>query len=413
MPEFLQLLPPGDALQKFLDHLPVFTPESEMAPVQTAVLRVSAVDIHAPEALPAFSRSTVDGYALHATDSFGASESLPAYLKVIGEVPMGSSPAFSLQRGECAHIHTGGMLPDGADAVIMLEDTQIARPGEVEILKACGVGENILQRGEDVQENEIIIPAGVRLNAAHIGGLCALGIQQVQVAAPPRIAIISSGDEVVEPHQNPMPGQVRDINSYTLGSLIHRLGGIAVNCGIVADDREQLATAVKKAMQNNAAVVITAGSSASVRDLTADVIQGMGAPGVLVHGVNVRPGKPTILAVCDRKPIIGLPGNPVSALVIAGLFIPPLIQRLLGMHVPNMRPYLQARLSINLSSQAGREDWIPVRLLDDGQNGWIAEPIFYKSNLIFSLAKADGLLRIPSAANGLEANQMVQVYLLQ
>lgn len=413
MPEFLQLLPPADALQKFLNHLPAFTPAAEMTPVGTAVFRVTTADIHAPEALPAFSRSTVDGYALHAADSFGASESLPAYLKIIGEVPMGSSPTFSLNKGECAQIHTGGMLPDGADAVIMLEDTQIARPGEVEILKACGMGENIIQRGEDVQEKEIIVPAGVRLTSAHIGGLCALGIQQVQVAAPPHIAVISSGDEVVEPHQTPMPGQVRDINSYTLGSLIHRLGGIAVNCGIVADDREQLATAVRKAMQNNDAVVITAGSSASVRDLTADVIQEMGTPGVLVHGVNVRPGKPTILAVCNQKPIIGLPGNPVSALVIAGLFIPPMIQRLLGMHTPNMRPYLQARLSINLSSQVGREDWIPVRLLDDGQDGWIAEPIFYKSNLIFTLAKADGLLCIPSAANGLEANQMVQVQLLQ
>jgi molybdopterin molybdotransferase len=305
------------------------------------------------------------------------------------------------------------MLPDRADAVIMLEDTQIARPGEVEILKACGVGENIIQRGEDVQEKQLIIPAGVRLTAAHIGGLCALGIQQIQVAAPPRIAVISSGDEVVEPHQTPMPGQVRDINSYTLGSLIRRLGGVAVNCGIVADDREQLFAAVKKAMQNNDAVVITAGSSASVRDLTADVIQEMGAPGVLVHGVNVRPGKPTILAVCNQTPIIGLPGNPVSALVIAGLFIPPLVQRMLGMEGQKMRPYLQARLSINLSSQAGREDWIPVRLLEDGQEGWIAEPIFYKSNLIFTLANADGLLRIPSTANGLEANQMVQVHLLQ
>ncbi len=413
MPEFLQLLPPGEALQKFLDNLPSTAPASELVAVQTAVSRVTAADIHSPEALPAFSRSTVDGYALRAADSFGASESLPAYLEIIGEVPMGSSPAFSLKREECAHIHTGGMLPDGADAVIMLEDTQIARPGEVEILKACGVGENIVQRGEDVQETEIVVPAGVRLNAAHIGGLCALGIQEIQVAAPPRIAIISSGDEVVQPHQTPLPGQVRDINSYTLGSLIHRLGGIAVNCGIVADNREQLSAAVKKAMQDHDAVVITAGSSASVRDLTADVIQEMGTPGVLVHGVNVRPGKPTILAVCDQKPIIGLPGNPVSALVIAGLFIPPLIQHLLGMKEPNLRPYIQARLSINLSSQAGREDWIPVRLLEDGQDGWIAEPIFYKSNLIFTLAKADGLLRIPSAANGLETNQMVQVFLLQ
>jgi molybdopterin molybdotransferase len=413
MPEFLQLLPPTKALQIFLDNLPSFESFTEMIPVEDAVYRVTAADIHAPEALPAFSRSTVDGFALHAADSFGASESLPAYLKIIGEVPMGSSPAFPLNRGECSQIHTGGMLPDGADAVIMLEDTQIARPGEVEILKACGVGENIIQRGEDVQEKQLIIQAGVRLTAAHIGGLCALGIQQIQVAAPPRIAVISSGDEVVEPHQTPMPGQVRDINSYTLGSLIRRLGGVAVNCGIVADDREQLFAAVKKAMQNNDAVVITAGSSASVRDLTADVIQEMGAPGVLVHGVNVRPGKPTILAVCNQTPIIGLPGNPVSALVIAGLFIPPLVQRMLGMEGQKMRPYLQARLSINLSSQAGREDWIPVRLLEDGQEGWIAEPIFYKSNLIFTLANADGLLRIPSTANGLEANQMVQVHLLQ
>jgi molybdopterin molybdotransferase len=260
--------------------------------------------------------------------------------------------------------------------------------------------------GEDVRPGDCVLKAGTLLRAAQIGGLLALGQLEVAVARRPRFGILSTGDEVIPVTQKPAPGQVRDINTGALSALIEQFGGVANEYPIVPDRAQALEMALRQARSENDAVIITAGSSASVRDLTADVIQQMGAPGVLVHGVNIRPGKPTILAVCDGQPIIGLPGNPVSALVIARLFVAPLVQRLLGMAMQPW-PLRVARLTLNIPSQAGREDYVPVRLLGDQ-----AEPIFFKSNLIFTLGQADGLVRIPADANGLEAGSVVDVFLI-
>ena len=406
MAEFLKLHLPTDALDLFFRHLPPVQVQAELLPTYAALGRVLASDVLAEEALPAFARSSVDGYAVRAADTFGASDSLPAYLSVVGEVPMGAAPGFVLQRGQAALIHTGGMLPQGADAVVMLEYTQAARADEVEVLRAAGVGENVLQVGEDVRPGDCVLKAGTLLRAAQIGGLLALGKLEVAVALRPQFGILSTGDEVVPVTQKPAPGQVRDINTGALTALIEQFGGVAKHYPIVPDRAEALEAALRQARAENDAVIITAGSSASVRDLTADVIQQMGAPGVLVHGVNIRPGKPTILAVCDGQPIIGLPGNPVSALVIARLFVAPLVQRLLGMAAQPW-PLRVARLTLNIPSQAGREDYVPVRLL-----GNEAEPIFFKSTLIFTLAQADGLVRIPADATGLEAGTIVDVFLI-
>ncbi|MBN1371557.1 MAG: molybdopterin molybdenumtransferase MoeA [Anaerolineaceae bacterium] len=408
MPEFLELLPPAQALRRLLDHLPAPDPVVETLPVTQALGRVTARSVLSPERLPAFARSTVDGYAVKARDTFGASDSLPGYLILVGEVPMGAQPGFDVRLGQAALIHTGGMLPEGADAVVMLEYTQAARPGEVEVLRAAAPGENLLHPGEDVQVGQEVLSAGWRLRPAEIGGMLALGIGTVQVARRPRVAILSSGDEVVPPEVTPMPGQVRDINSYSLAALVERSGGEAVLYGIVPDRAEVLEERMRAALAECDVVVITAGSSASTRDLTAAVIGRMGAPGVLVHGVNVKPGKPTILGVCAGKPVIGLPGNPVSALVIAGLFVAPVVERLLGLPEGRPKACVPARLAVNLPSQAGREDFIPVRLVA-GEDGYRAEPIFYKSNLIFTLAQADGLVHIPADANGLEVGTEVWV----
>jgi molybdopterin molybdotransferase len=411
MPEFLELLPPQEAIKRWMAHLPPFRPETESLETFQALGRVTVASIASPEALPAFPRSTVDGFAVIARDTFGASDSLPAYLTLAGEVLMGRQPDFKLQSDHAALIYTGGMLPEGADAVVMLEYTQHAKPGEIEVLRASGSGENILKTGEDVAPQQIILPAGVRLRPPEIGGLLALGITQVNVTRPPRIGIISSGDEIVVPQQKPSAGQVRDINSYSLGALVEQAGGMPVLYGIIPDERKALQQTLQTALDNCDAIIVTAGSSASTRDLTAEVIQNLGAPGVLVHGVNLRPGKPTILAVCNGKAVVGLPGNPVSALVVAGIFATPLVERLLGLANPRPKPALVARLTINLASQAGREDYVPVTLLP-GPQGYLAEPIFYKSNLIFSLARADGLVKIPSAATGLNAGDQVTVTFL-
>jgi molybdopterin molybdotransferase len=409
MPEFLHLLPPAEALRLWKANL-TLRPQAEEIETADALGRVTYAPIIAPYALPTFARSAVDGFAVRAADTFGASESLPAYLNVIAEVPMGAAADFSLGMTQCALIHTGGMLPGGADAVVMVEYTQSARPGEVEILRAAAHGENVINAGEDVAADEEVIPAGTRLRPAEIGGLMALGITHLMAARRPRVGIISSGDEVISPESELKPGQVRDVNSYTLSALVEEAGALPVRYGILPDRAEVLQAAARRAQQECDLVLLTAGSSASARDLTAQVINTLGQPGVLVHGVSVRPGKPTILAVCNGKPVVGLPGNPVSALVIAWLFLVPLLHDCLGLSRRRLAPSVMARLALNLPSQAGREDWAAVRLTPS-EDGYLAEPIFGKSNLIFTLARADGLVRIPPDANGLSAGENVEVIL--
>ncbi|WP_299028562.1 gephyrin-like molybdotransferase Glp [uncultured Thermanaerothrix sp.] len=411
MGEFLALLSPQAALERWLNALPDLEPETEELLTLEALGRVTMEPIRAPEPMPFFPRSTVDGYAVRAADTFGASDSLPAYLAVVGEVEMGQAPEFALQPGQAALIYTGGMLPEGADAVVMLEHTQMTMPGEIEVLRSVGVGENVLKIGEDVQVGEEVIPAGVRLRPPEIGGLMGLGITKLRVAKKPRVGILSSGDEVIPPEQPLRPAQVRDINSYSLSALVELEGGLPQRYGIVPDREEVLREVLRRALDENDLVIISAGSSISTRDLTARIIDEMGLPGVLVHGINIRPGKPTILAVCNGKPLLGLSGNPVSALVVAQFFLPPVLGRLLGLRVKRPRARLPARLTLNLPSQAGREDYVPVRLIESAE-GLLAEPIFYKSNLIFSLVRADGLLRIPADATGLASGAEVEVWLL-
>ena len=418
MPEFLTLLPPDSAREKLLSEL---TPlqQSTLIETSTSLGRVTAEDVLAPHPLPEFPRSTVDGYAVKARDTFGASDSLPGYLKLAGEVPMGAAPSFAIRPGECALIHTGGMLPEGADAVVMLEYTQQSGD-EIELLRAVADGENLIRVGEDVQQGQVVIPRGSLLRPAEIGGLMALGITKLRVANKINVGLISSGDEVIPAEQSPAPGQVRDINAHTLSALVRRSGGEAVYYGILPDDFDALRAAAQKALAECDVVVITAGSSASTRDMTAQVIDSLGRPGVLVHGINTKPGKPTILGACGGKAVIGLPGNPVSALVNGYLFVVPVIEKLLGLPLDRPKASIPARLTVNLASQAGREDWWPVRLLPSPKGrgaggegaGWLAEPIFGKSNLIFTLAAADGLIKIHPDANGISAGEMVDIFLM-
>ena len=441
MPEFLTLLPPDQARDELLSHLALRPPtlfdqtqgklDSESIDVVYALGRFTASDVFAPHPLPDFPRTTVDGYAVRAKDIFGASDSLPAYLTLIGEVPMGDTPFFEIGAGQCALIHTGGMLPNGADAVVMIEYTQSIRRGdlygrptkgigaspistEIEIFKSVADGENVIRIGEDVAQDQLVMPKGTQVRPAEIGGLMALGFMSINVAKKPRVGLISTGDEVIDPSQTPRPGQVRDINSYTLGALVEKSGGRAIRYGIFSDQFEALKEAAAKALSECDMVIITAGSSASTRDMTADVIRALGEPGVLVHGINTRPGKPTILGVCNGKAVIGLPGNPVSALVNGYLFVVPVIEKLLGA-LQKPKATVQAKLTVNLPSQAGREDWQPVKLIathNTRHATYEAVPIFGKSNLIFTLASADGLLRIHPDATGLSAGEIVEVLLI-
>ena len=411
MPEFFTVLSPADALAKLWQALPnAIVPET--IATAGALGRVTAEEVTASQPLPAFPRATMDGYAVRARDTFGASQTLPAYLIVVGEAQMGRRPAFAVGAGQAALVHTGGMLPDGADAVVMLEVTQAARHNEIEVLKAVAPGENAMRVGDDVARGARVFAAGHWLRPQDIGALSALGITWLRVARRPRVALLATGDEVVPPEADAGPGQVRDVNSYSLAGQITQAGGLPVRCGIAPDNYDALLAAAGAALAEAEALVLSAGSSVSARDMTAQVVEKLGAPGVLVHGVAVKPGKPTILAVARGKPVFGLPGNPGSAMVIADLFVVPTVYRLQGLQQAQQRQSVLARLTHNVNSQTGRVDYVPARLRRNGATGALeAEPIFGQSNQIFTLVSADGMILVPINATGLSAGEMVEVRL--
>lgn len=408
MTELFTVRTPAAAWQDFLQHFHPTVRAERMATID-ALDRVLAETLLSPQDLPDFARSTVDGYAVNAADTYGATPTLPAFLTIAGEVPMGQASHLRLALGEAALVHTGGMVPSGANAVVMVENTQQVDASSIEVMKPVAEGENVIQVGEDVRRGQTILTPGRQLRPQDLGGLLALGITEVTVAVPPRVAILSTGDEVVPPTETPAPGQIRDINSYSLAALVTKAGGQPLRYGIIPDERTALEQAARRAYEEADLVVLSAGSSVSYRDMSVDVIAGLGQPGVLVHGVSIRPGKPTIMAICDGKPVFGLPGNPVSAMVIFDRFVTPTIRALLGA-APVPQPQIQARLSRNVASTTGREDYVQVRLEQRADGLW-ATPIFGKSNLIYTLVNAEGTIKVPLDSNGIAAGEWVIVFL--
>lgn len=406
-PEFFQVLPVADAL-KLLDAHWQPKPTRELIATSEALSRINAADVLSPEAVPAFRKSTVDGYAVRAADTFGAGQALPAFLEVVGEIRMGELPPRDIGSGQALAIHTGGMLPAGADAALMIETTQLIGDGEIEAMRAVAPGENVIQAGEDVGAGATILPRHHRLRAGDIGGLLAVGVEQIAVLRAPRVGILSCGDELVPPAVSPAPGLVRDINAYTLSALAQREGAQPLRLGIARDTLADYRARAGAGFVQSDILLLSAGSSVSARDYTRDVINGLGAPGLLQHGLATKPGKPTIIAVCDNKPVIGLPGNPVSALLVARQILPRLIARFLGQTL-EPPPMIRARLALRVASETGREDWLAVRLRAGADNYPLAEPLFGKSNLIFTLVGADALLRVPLNSGGLDAGSLVDV----
>ena len=408
MPELFQVVTVARALDRLLPRLAPLG-RAEPLGLLDALDRVTAHDLRSPVDLPAFARSTMDGFAVRAADTYGASEGLPAYLELCGEVPMGRAADVAVGPGQAARVHTGGMIPTGADAVVMVENTQALGPDTVEVVRPVAVGENVVPVGEDVRRGDLLFAAGHRLRPQDLGGLAGVGIASVEVAARPRVAILASGDEVVPPERPVAPGQIRDINSYSIAAQARRAGGQPLLCGIAPDDAARLRAMAAEALDGADALIISAGSSVSTRDVTAQVIGELGAPGVLVHGVAIHPGKPTILALVGAKPVFGLPGNPVSTMIAFDLFVAPALRRLLGCAAGGGGG-VEARLARNVASRPGREDFVPVRLEDRAGTLW-AEPVFGKSNLIYTMAHADGLLHVPLDRSGLYAGDMVTVRL--
>jgi len=384
----------------------------ETIPLADSFGRVLSRDVISPEDLPGFLRSSMDGYALKAKETFGASESLPALLEVIGEVAMGAVPTVTLREGTAVKISTGGMLPEGSDAVVMIEHCHLVDETTLEVARAVSPQENVIRPGDDLVRGATVLRRGWTLRPQDVGVMAGLGSTEVHVFRRPRVAIISTGDEVIPMDQKPKPGQVRDINTYTLKAFCERIGADPVVTGLCGDDFERLRATVAGGLAEADTVWISGGSSVGVRDLTVKVLESFEDMEILVHGISISPGKPTILARIGSKGVFGLPGHTASAMVVAEVFLAPFVSTLGGKtpHLAEGRSSVMATLSRNVESTSGREDYIRVKLVRNGDE-WTAEPLFGKSGLISTLVDADGLVRVGRNVEGLYQGDMVKVIL--
>lgn len=405
---FFRVVPPREFIA-LLGRFPPLAPES--VDLDTAHGRFLALDVQAAEDLPPCSRAAMDGYAVRAADVFGAGESNPAYLDCVMDVPIGVLPDRSLPPGSCARIVTGGMIPDGADAVVMVEHTLDMGADTVEFRKSAAPGDHVMHQGEDALAGQTALPAGRRLRAQEIGLLAALGVTRPTVGGVPRVAVVSTGDELVPAHAVPPPGGIRDVNTHALCCLVRDYGGVPLPLGLVPDEQAAIRDALTRAVAAGDMVLVSGGSSVGARDFTLAALAGLPDAEILAHGVALSPGKPTILARAGHKPVIGLPGQVTSAQVVMTLFGKPLIEHLAGDPKALTRsPFtFPAVLARNLASKPGREDHVRVRLEPRPGDLPLAHPVLGRSGLLKTLLDADGLIAIEADTEGLEAGTRVEV----
>lgn len=384
----------------------------ETVSLEDALGRTLNQDLIASEDLPGFLRSTMDGYAVRAKDTFGASESLPALLRVSGEVLMGQSHGIEVEEGQAVKISTGGKLPAGADGVVMVEYCSLLDSETLEVSRAISPLENVIQPGDDFEQGSTVLKKGYRLRPQDLGVMAGLGVTEVSVFRKPRIAILSTGDEIVTIDTQPRPGEVRDINRYTLGAFCKRLGAVPLYLGLCPDEFQSMKRMVEKGVAQADTVWVSGGSSVGTRDLTLKVFETLPKFELLVHGISISPGKPTIIGRSGPQPMIGLPGHVASAMVVAEVFLTRLISRLSGQRdvTDKFRNQMEAQLSQNVESAPGREDYVRVKLIEKGDR-LMAEPVFGKSGLISTLVEADGLIRVDMNTEGMYEGQTVRVML--
>jgi len=408
---FFRVVSPG----RFRELLAGFAPLApESADFEEAAGRYLFEDFISPEDLPLRDRSCMDGYAIRAADAFGASEANPAYLECAGRLEIGQQAATALAPLGCYGVVTGGGLPPGADAVVMVEHTEDLGAGTIEIRKTAAPGDHVMFRGEDAAAGKPALAAGTRLRAQEIGLLAALGAVGATVRARPRVGIISTGDELVPAGSACPPGKVRDVNTHALSSMVREAGGIPRAYGLVKDDRAAIEGALQRAAAENDVVLISGGSSVGARDFTLAAVEALPESEVLAHGVAVSPGKPTILARSGKKTVFGLPGQVTSAQVIMRIFVMPFLAHLAGdaSAFSAKGPTVRAELSRNLASKPGREDYVRVRLEERQGEPPLAHPLLGKSGLLRTMLQADGLLRIPADEEGLTAGTMTDIRLI-
>ncbi len=375
-----------------------------------ALGRVLAEDVSSPSPLPHFNRSVVDGYAVRAADTAGATSGLPAYVELVGAVEMGQPTNLQPKPGETVEVPTGGMMPAGTDAAVMIEHTELLGETTVEIGRPVSPGQNVIRIGEDIPAGEVCLRAGTRLGAGDLALLGTVGVTSVPVYRQPTVAVLSTGDEVVPPDAEPGPAQVRDANWWGLDAMIREAGGACQFGGIINDTERSLADAASEAHATADVVIISGGSSVGERDFAKQVLDALGEPGVLVHGVALKPGKPTIIGLADGKPVFGLPGHPLSAMVSFHRIVRPIVRRM-GGETDLWEPVASARLSRKVASDSGRTEYVRVRL-EHAAGETVAEPLFGKSAALSSLIAARGLVEIPLGVEGLDADTPVDVLLL-
>jgi molybdopterin molybdotransferase len=401
------------ALQLLQQHFPACHARRTKLSLEESLGRICAEDILSPENLPPYPRSTMDGYAVRARDTFGAGEQLPAYLEISGEVAMGDFPSDGPDPGACYGIATGGILPSGTDAVVMLEHTVTVDKSMIEVIQPVAIGTNVINIGEDIAKGDVLLRAGHRIRPQDIGLLAGVGLANITVYQRVRVGIIATGDEIVPHDQEPVPGKIRDMNSVSLAAQVRSLNANPIFYGIAADNEKSLTEKVHEAMAASDIVLLSGSSSVGTRDLGEKVIAKIGSPGIIVHGVSIKPGKPVIIARAGDTMIFGLPGHPVSAAVSFDIFVRPVITRLSGL-VDNGLPQnriIQARLKRNINSASGRTDFIRVQLKKIQSHEPEAYPVLGKSGALSTMVKAHGYIEIAEKLQGLKEGEIVEVKL--
>ncbi len=390
-----------DRAKEIIDEKFNCLPVRELVNISDCDGRIVYEDIFSAENIPCFDRSTVDGYAVRSADTFGSSEAVPAQLNIIGETLMGEKSVFTLNEGECVRVSTGGMLPVNADAVVMVENTDDGFSPICLVFKAVSPFENVTKCADDVKQGDIVCKKHTRINARQTGIFSCLGITEIPCVKKLKVGIISTGDEIISVEEKLTAGKIRDINSYILSSLVLESGCIPKRYGIINDNRSDIVKAIKTAVNENDIVLVSGGSSAGEKDMTANIISELGE--VYLHGIAMKPGKPTIVGKIGSKAVFGLPGHPTAAYFVYLTLVGHMIESVYGKFTDKN---CEAILSSNISSNHGREEIVCVHL----EKG-IAHPVLFKSGIVSLLNKSDGYIRIARNTEGLKKGDKVKVYL--
>jgi molybdopterin molybdotransferase len=424
-----------DTVKEVKDKLKIYfdaedsEPPSEYVPLRDTVHRYLAEEICSDTDIPQFTRSVVDGYAVVAKDTFGTGESAPVFLDVVGNVEMGKACNIKLEPGQAAYIPTGGMLPSGSDAVVMIEYIESLDEKTIAVYRSAAPNSGIMNQGDDFKKGQILFRRGHRITVKDVGMLAAIGKDQVAVYKKPRVSILSTGDEIIEITEIPKPGEVRDINSYAIAAFAEATGARIQFIEKVPDVDHRLRSALEAALAESDIVLLSGGSSAGNKDMTAETIDSMGKPGVVTHGIAMKPGKPTIVGIFEtgsndgymrNKLVVGLPGHPMAAIVAYDVIVNDFMRNYC-FHNEEEPIRLTARITENIHAGEGRETYqlVALKRTDSGSNPgkgngaeWIAEPIHAKSGSISQLMMADGYVKISSLSEGVKINSSVEVTLI-